>query len=81
LALLHLLPAIASAIFQPIPDPKGLQGNLNSLDFAQQLAISIKANADAATAREARKAEEAGDHQKAIRLWGNILGPRFPTYG
>lgn len=72
---------LASAVLQPIWDPKGLQGDLNTLSRDERIAVFTRAQADARVADEARQAETAGDHKKSIGLWGDILGPSFPTYG
>ena len=72
---------IASAVLQPIWDPKGIQGDLNTLSFEDRIAVSVRAEADLRTVYEAREAEGVGDHKKSIGLWANIFGPSFPAYG
>jgi len=74
------LSALASAVFDPVCDPKGIQGDLNTLSFADRLAISARANQDAARAKQAQQAEAIGDQAGAIRQWGSIFGSLFPSY-
>jgi hypothetical protein len=76
-----VLGTIASAILQPVPDAKGIQGDLNNLPFDQRVAISNRALGDAQVAQEARAAEVRGDHAESIRLWTRIFGAEFPKFG
>jgi hypothetical protein len=76
-----VLTAIATAVFNPIPDPKGIQGDLNKLSFGDRLEISARATAAAQTANAARSAEGSGDHKTAIQHWGRVFGSSFPSYG
>jgi hypothetical protein len=76
-----ILMTVASAVLRPIPDPKGIQGELNRLSSEQQLAISARALVDAQRANRAVEAEQSADHRASIQLWGEIFGPDFPTYG
>lgn len=76
-----VLSHIASAIYYAVQDPKGIQGDINHLSWEDRVKISNRATADAAKATDARSAETAGDHEKSIKLWGEIFGPAFPVYG
>jgi hypothetical protein len=76
-----VLLTIATAVLGPVHDPKGIQGDLNQLSFADRLSIYRRANQDAVAAVEAREAERRGDHRAAIVLWGQIFGSDFPQYG
>ncbi|MFZ3401754.1 nucleotidyltransferase, partial [Aeromonas salmonicida] len=71
---------ISSNIFLAVQDPKGIQGNINTLTFGQQLSISQRAIADIA------RLQEAGDYEfentkRAIDQWRIVFGNNFPTYG
>ena len=64
-----------------VQDPAGYSGNLSnylSWDAKSEVKASLKAARDRADL--ALAAEERGDHKEAIRLWGIILGEKFPTY-
>jgi Second Messenger Oligonucleotide or Dinucleotide Synthetase domain len=64
-----------------VHDPAGYSGNLSrylSWDAKSEAKASLKAARDRADL--ALAAEERGDHKEAIRLWGIILGEKFPTY-
>lgn len=76
-----LLRSVASGILTSVPDPKGIQGDLNTLSTTDRLKIYSRATSDAAIADEAREAEQLKDQQKSIELWGKIFGPDFPSYG
>lgn len=72
---------VASAILGGVNDPKGIQGNINHLSWEDRVMISNRASEDATKAASARKAEQDGDHKESIRLWGEIFGYAFPSYG
>jgi hypothetical protein len=75
-----LLDHISSKVFQPVLDPKGIQGNLNNLAVADRMKISMRAKADRAKMNNAVYYEGNGNHQLAIGLWREIFGSNFPTY-
>ncbi|WP_421242058.1 SMODS domain-containing nucleotidyltransferase [Aeromonas enteropelogenes] len=81
LNIINVLQYIANNIWSPVYDPKGIQGNLNTLSIDDKLKISAKADADFQTALAAREFEKALDHEKAIREWRNVFGIAFPQYG
>lgn len=72
---------ISGAILGDVQDPKGIQGNINHLVREDRVKISNRAFEDAAKANRARFAETDGDHKESIKLWGEIFGSAFPTYG
>lgn len=72
---------IASAVFGHVPDPKGIQGDLNTLDWEARAAISARASEDQGRAIIARELEEAKDYRASIGRWRDIFGPEFPSYG
>ena len=81
LEFIPILQHLAAGVLGTISDPKGIQGNLNSLPWADRIAIATRANSDIARASAARLGEQRGDHMESIRYWGVIFGPNFPTFG
>lgn len=65
----------------PVYDMKEIQGNINTLDFSDKYAIQQKAKVDYYKACEAWEAEKREDHKDAIKIWREICGNYFPTYG
>lgn len=68
-------------IIYDVDDPKGIQGNINTLNAEQRQRISNKAKecheiAVAAVDYEINKK----DQQKAIEQWAKIFGQNFPKY-
>lgn len=72
---------VASGVFQPVEDPKGIQGDLNDLSLADRYSIRERAIYDADRSDEARQFEKDKDHESALRIWGAIFGDEFPSYG
>jgi hypothetical protein len=75
------LDSLAISILSPVPDPKGLQGDLNSLSLQERLDLSARARSDVALLAEARTAETSGDHRTAMARWRQVIGDTFPAYG
>lgn len=75
-----VLEYVAIAIYQVIQDPKGIQGDLNTLELAQRTKVSDRAIDDARKAREAWTLELKGDHKGSIGKWRDIFGPSFPNF-
>lgn len=70
------------AIFEGVVDPKGFQGNLNTLTLEDIVKINQKTKVTEDMAREAYRLETSDkNQQKAIAKWGEIFGDNFPTYG
>ena len=65
----------------PVNDPKGIQGNINSLSAEERRAISDRCDLDAQKASEARRFEEGKEYEKSINKWRDVFGPSFPVYG
>lgn len=69
------------AVYGEVQDPKGHQGNLNTLDIGDQIKISEKAKSDYEKANIAINYEVTDkDMQKAIAKWREIFGNDFPIY-
>ena len=75
-----VLEHISVAVYNSNFDPKGIQGDLNSMSFDDQMKVSGRASADAAKAREARDLESQGNQRTSIGKWGEVFGSTFPSY-
>ena len=72
---------LSDAIFGAVPDPKGFQGDLNTLTDDDKKKISNKARDAAAKGYEAFVAEtQEFNHAKAINKWREIFGDNFPPH-
>lgn len=77
-----ILENLSTDIMNAIPDPKGYQGDLNTLNMEVRQTLSASAVRHAAMANNAYIAEVfEDDHAKAIGLWRNVFGNDFPIYG
>lgn len=74
-----ILEYIRDNIFNVVWDPKGFQGDLNTLTWEQRNAIFTRANLDLSRSLEARGLE-ASDMPGCMRLWKELFGPLFPGY-
>ena len=72
---------IAENITHPVYDLKKIQGNINDLNRVDQLNLQQKAQTDYRKACDAWNQEKKGNQKEALRIWGEILGGDFPTYG
>jgi hypothetical protein len=78
---LNALARISEAIYLPVHDPKGIQGDLNKLSLDEQKKISQRALSDCQKALDAINLEtKQNDHKSSIKKWGEIFGSDFPTY-
>ena len=78
--------SLSRQILGTINDPKGMQGDLNTLDSNTRSRYSQIAYSDYNTARKAIVAEVTSDmlhtnHENAISLWREIFGDGFKKYG
>lgn len=71
---------IATAIFGSVIDPKGIQGDLNTLTWDERNKISQRALLDYSRAKDARSYEQNNQMKEAINKWREIFGDDFPTY-
>ncbi len=73
---------LRTAIYLNLEDPKGFQGDLNTLTFIEQMKISNRSKLDKERAELALQFEtEKSDHKTAIKLWADIFGNDFPEFG
>ncbi|HBW2472488.1 TPA: nucleotidyltransferase, partial [Klebsiella pneumoniae] len=81
LEIVNVLGYLASAIFSPVYDHKGIQGNINNLSDDDKLKISIRCYLDQGKATEARNYESQNNHRASINKWQDVFGVNFPSYG
>ena len=72
---------VADNILASIFDMKDIQGDINALSFTSRFALQSKAQTDYEKACKAWEYEKSGDHENAIKKWGEIFGSEFPQYG
>lgn len=68
-------------ILNDVQDPKGIQGNINSLTADERSRISTRAWSDKCKAEEARSLENDKNYKASINKWVEIFGDEFPRYG
>lgn len=78
--LTSIFALIYNQIHQRVNDPKGFQGDINTLNWNDRNSIQQRAELDYNRAVEARKFETDGNHKSSIAKWGEIFGPNFPSY-
>lgn len=74
-----MLNHMIEAVYMHVEDPKGIQGNINTLNFDEALSISNRARRDRDTAEEAITLEFTNP-KKSIDKWREIFGNDFPEY-
>jgi len=72
---------VADNILASVSDMKDIQGDINTLSFTSRFALQSKAQTDYEKACKAWEYEKSGDHENAIKKWGEIFGNEFPQYG
>lgn len=73
---------LINAIYGSVEDPKGYQGNINTLNSSDKIKISEKAKNDYEKANLSINYEvNDKDMAKAIAKWREIFGNDFPIYG
>ena len=77
---LNVLHYIGTAIHSTVTDPKGIQGNLNSLTIEQRNSIAMRAQTDYGRGYQAFQFEASHQQNLAINTWRQIFGEDFPTY-
>jgi hypothetical protein len=72
---------LSSQIFLDFNDPKGFQGNINTLNSENKSKISIKSIESYHKSVEAINFEtQEYNQEKAINKWREIFGDDFPSY-
>jgi len=80
LEVIKLLPYIRNAIFLEVNDPKGIQGNINSLNYEDKVKISQRASLDYSKSLEAVEFKRQSNHRLSIAKWREVWGLNFPLY-
>ena len=80
LEIAPVLQYIETYIQYQVSDPKGIQGNINTLSWDEITKISNRAKGDKLKANEALDFETKGDLEKSINNWREIFGYEFPKY-
>lgn len=80
LELPNVFAYIYHQIHNSLYDPKGFQGDLNSLTLTERNSIQERARLDYNRSKEARGLETNSKQKESIEKWGEIFGPEFPTY-
>lgn len=78
--LVDVFLAIHRRVYNPVNDPKNIQGDLNNLDAEDRKKISDRAYQDYIKAFDARKLETEKNEEGAINKWIEIFGDKFPRY-
>lgn len=71
---------LSNVVYNKVNDTKGFIEDLNDLTQDERDKISNRALADRDRVQEARQLEYL-EPEKAIRIWRDIFGDAFPTYG
>ena len=81
LEIVDVLNHISIAVYMTVYDPKGVQGDLNTLTADEKLKISNRASLDFERAKLARTYEVLENHEDSIKKWGEVFGSSFPSFG
>jgi hypothetical protein len=76
----NLFAYVYNQIDKSLYDPKGFQGNLNTLTLSEINSIKERAKLDYNRSKEARDYDTNGKQKESIEKWREIFGPEFPTY-
>jgi len=68
---------LKSAIWNSVWDPKGLQGDLNDLNYSKKLSIEVKANECMNAIEDAIAYEDAEDYENADKKWRIVFGDEY----
>ena len=74
-----LFSKLSTSIISSVPDPKGIQGDLNSLSLSDRLKIKMALHEAHQKAIEATNLERSNP-KGAINKWREIFGDSFPTF-
>lgn len=76
----NVLKYLKTAIFNNVPDPKNIQGNLNNIEYNEACNILNKVDYYYKLVCEARELEGKSDMKQSIKKWREVLGDDFPDY-
>lgn len=80
LQLPNIFSYIRDNIYGFVSDPKGIQGNINTLTNDEKQKIYNRSNQDYCKSIEAINFEKCGKHKESINKWIEIFGSEFPNY-
>lgn len=75
--LMSFFKYLKNAIWLSVNDPKGIQGDLNDLEFSKKQSIEEKASVCEEAARRAIEYEEENDYEDADKQWRIIFGDEY----
>lgn len=78
--IVKVLIEIYRRIFNPVNDPKGIQGNLNTVSAEDKKRIKDRAYQDYSKALDAIQLKNAKNDKDSIIKWIEIFGDKFPKY-
>lgn len=76
----NLFAYVYHQIHKSLNDPKGFQGDLNTLSRDERNSIQERAKLDYNRSKVAREFETNGKQKESIEKWREIFGSEFPTY-
>ncbi|EEC0943213.1 TPA: nucleotidyltransferase [Salmonella enterica] len=79
--IVNVLGYLASAVFYPVYDHKGIQGDINNLSDDDKLKISTRCYLDKNRAEDGRLYETQNNYRASINKWREVFGDNFPSYG
>jgi len=78
--LVKIFEQIKSRVYNPVYDPKNIQGDINDLSWDDKVKIANRANSDYIKSKEARNFESNEQQEESIKKWKEIFGDEFPKY-
>ena len=75
--LLYFFKYLKTAIWNPVYDPKGIQGNLNNLDYTERSTVEAKAKTCISAIEEALELEDEYCFEKADEKWRIVFGDKY----
>lgn len=76
----NVIAYIYNNIMGDVNDPKGIQGNINSMTYDERTTIKNKIARDYGIAKTAREFEQNSDMKSSINRWREVFGSEFPKY-
>lgn len=68
---------LTEVIYYQVADPKGIQGDLNTLDFSKRQSVSNKASQSAKAVRSALEFEGISEYALADKQWRIVFGDSY----
>lgn len=77
---IRIINYIKENIFSAVNDPKGMQGDLNTLSVLERVSVFMRCSNDYDKSQLASSLEKSGEQKKSIETWGEIFGTSFPKF-